>query len=74
MNRHKAVTSAHAGSTAWSGRVIYTNTLEPVITRLEPTQAGPRLTIESDFLVATLPATPFILERLARKLKASVTA
>jgi hypothetical protein len=70
MTRHKA----HAGSTAWSGRVIYTNALEPVITRLEPTQAGPRLVIESDFFAASLPATPFILERLAAKLKASVIA
>jgi hypothetical protein len=74
MTGPKAVTPAHAGSTAWSGRVIYTNALEPVVTRLEATQAGARLIIESDFLVGSLPASAFILEKLAAKLSRQVIA
>jgi hypothetical protein len=74
MTGPKAVIPAHVGSSAWSGRVIYTPDHEAVITRLEPTQGGPRLIIESDFFAASLPATPFILERLAVKLSRQVTA
>jgi hypothetical protein len=62
------------GSSAWSGRVIFTRDLEPVLTRLEPTPTGPRLVLESSTFNATLPASAFVLERLARKLRKVVTA
>jgi hypothetical protein len=55
-------------------RVIFARDLEPVLTRLEPTPTGPRLVLESSTFNATLPASPFVLERLARKLRKVVTA
>ncbi len=71
-----------AGSTAWSGRtvdtpkgrVIFARDLEPIHTRLEPTPTGPRLVLESDTFAATLPASPFVLSLLERKLRKTVQA
>jgi hypothetical protein len=62
------------GSSAWSGRVIFTRDLEPIHTRLEPTPTGPRLVLESETFAAIMPATPHILKLLARKLQTTVTA
>ena len=62
------------GSTAWSGRVIFARDLEPILTRLEPSRTGPRLHLESESFCATLPASPFILKLLARKLEATAKA
>jgi hypothetical protein len=67
-------TIASAGSVAWSGRVLFARDLEPVMTRLEPTLTGPRLVIEGETFAATLPASPFMLELLARKIERTVTA
>jgi hypothetical protein len=67
-------TIASVGSVAWSGRVIFARDLEPVMTRLEPTPTGPRLVIDGETFAATLPASPFILELLARKIERTVTA
>jgi hypothetical protein len=63
-----------SGSSAWSGRIIFARDLEPVHTHLEPTPTGPRLHLESETFTATLPASPFILEKLAAKLARTVTA
>jgi hypothetical protein len=65
---------ALAGSAAWSGRVIFARDLEPVVTRLEASSDGPRLHIESESFNAILPASAFILERLACKLKTTLNA
>jgi hypothetical protein len=62
------------GSTAWSGRVIFSRDLEPVHTRLEPSRTGPRLHLESESFCAILPASPFILSLLARKLESTARA
>ena len=62
------------GSSAWSGRVIFAQDLEPVVTRLEATPHGPRLVLETDSFAAILPATPHILKLLAAKLERTVTA
>jgi hypothetical protein len=67
-------TIASLDSSAWSGRIIYTNDLEPVHTRLERSPTGPRLVIESESFAVTLPASPFILELLAAKLKGVASA
>lgn len=56
------------------GRVIFASDLEPILTRLEPTPTGPRLVLESEAFTAILPASPFILKLLARKLQTTVTA
>jgi hypothetical protein len=63
-----------AGSTAWSGRTIFASDHEAIHTRLEPSPTGPRLHIESESFAATLPASPFILELLAAKIKATASA
>ena len=62
------------GSSAWSGQVIFSRDLEPVVTRLKPSPHGPRLVIESETFAATMPATPHILKLLARKLAATANA
>ena len=62
------------GSGSWSGRVIFSRDLEPVVTKLKPSPTGPRLVIESESFAAILPATPHILKLLARKLEATVNA
>jgi hypothetical protein len=62
------------GSTVWSGRVIFARDLEPIVTRLEPSPTGPRLVIESETFGAILPASPFILSLLARKLENTAKA
>ena len=62
------------GSSAWSGRVIFARDLEPTVTRLEPSHTGPRLVIESESFTAIMPASPFILKLLARKLEATAKA
>ena len=62
------------GSGALSGRVIFARDLEPVVTRLEPTPNGPRLILESELFAASLPATPFVLKLLARKIHVTVQA
>ena len=56
------------------GRIVFARDLEPILTNLEPTPHGPRLVLESSTFAAILPATPFILELLARKLKGTVIA
>ena len=67
-------TPAHLGSSAWSGRVIFARDLEPIHTLLERSQTGPRLVIESETFAAILPASKFILELLAAKLKGVASA
>ena len=67
-------TTVSAGSSAWSGRVIFARDLEPIVTRLEPTPHGPRLHLESETFGAILPASAFILKLLARKLEATANA
>ena len=62
------------GSSAWSGRVIFASDHELVHTRLEATPHGPRLVLESETFAAIMPASPFILKLLARKLEATVNA
>ena len=62
------------GSSAWSGRVIFSRDLEPVVTKLEATPHEPRLVIESESFAAIIPAFPFILKLLARKLEATANA
>jgi hypothetical protein len=56
------------------GRIIFARDLEPIHTRLEPSPTGPRLHLESETFAAILPASPFILEKLAAKLARTVTA
>jgi hypothetical protein len=56
------------------GRLIFAHDLEPVHTRLERSPTGPRLVIEAESFAAILPASPFILKLLARKLKATANA
>ena len=56
------------------GRMIFARDLEPILTRLEPTPTGPRLHLESETFTAILPASPFILKLLARKLQTTITA
>jgi hypothetical protein len=62
------------GSSAWSGRVIFARDLKPTVTRLEPSPHGPRLHLESESFAAIMPASPFILKLLARKLEATANA
>jgi hypothetical protein len=62
------------GSRAGSGRIIFARDLEPTLTRLEPSPRGPRLVIESESFAAIMPASPFILKLLARKLEATANA
>ena len=62
------------GSGSWSGRVIFSRDLEPVVTKLEATPHGPRLVLESESFAAIMPASPFILKLLARKLEATANA
>jgi hypothetical protein len=61
-------------SSTQPGRTIYALDLEPILTRLEPSPLGPRLVLESETFVATLPASPFVLEKLAAKLKGIASA
>ena len=72
MGRVKRLTLTGSGS--WSGRVIFSRDLEPVVTKLKPSPTGPRLVIESETFAAHMPASPFILKLLARKLEATVNA
>ena len=48
--------------------VIWSRDLEPITTKLEPSERGPVLTLESSTFNASLPASPFILKLLANKL------
>ena len=70
----KQSSNLETGSSAWSGRVIFAQDFEPVVTRLEATPHGPRLTIKSPTFAASLPATGFILSLLERKLRKTVIA
>jgi hypothetical protein len=61
-------------SSTQPGRTIYAHDLEPILTRLEPSPLGPRLVLESESFAAILPASPFVLEKLAAKLKGIASA
>jgi hypothetical protein len=75
--KHEEIRNTPQGSLTLltkGGRIIFASDLEPVHTRLERSPTGPRLVIESETFGAILPASPFILELLAAKLKGVASA